>query len=226
MKAIGFDLGETLIYYPNVPLSWSSLYRKAIINTAEMCGFPIDESGISAAEEILSKYNTRINPRSEEVTADLIFFEILSAWRLSKDFLSQAEKGFFSFFQRDVRLYDDTLDTLERLKGKGVKLGLLTDVPYGMPDTFVDNDIVAIREYFDVILTSVDAGWRKPDPRGFLMLADRLGVKPEEMAYVGNEPKDVQGAKNAGMLAIRIDRGDGIGFQGEDRMIKSLASIM
>lgn len=55
MKAIGFDLGETLIYYNNVPLSWKEHYK---------------------AEAVLSRYNTRICPKDHEVTDKEVFKEI------------------------------------------------------------------------------------------------------------------------------------------------------
>ncbi|HNZ06378.1 MAG: HAD family hydrolase [Candidatus Cloacimonetes bacterium] len=42
----------------------------------------------------------------------------------------------------------------------------------------------------------------KPDPTRALELADRLKVKPENIALLGDCPVDVQTAKNAGMISI------------------------
>ena len=42
----------------------------------------------------------------------------------------------------------------------------------------------------------------KPDPTRALDLADRLKVKPEYIALLGDTPLDVQTAKNAGMISI------------------------
>lgn len=42
----------------------------------------------------------------------------------------------------------------------------------------------------------------KPDPTRALDLADKLKVKPENIAFLGDSPVDVQTAKNAGMISI------------------------
>ena len=46
MKAIGFDLGKTLIHCAGLPLNWQSLYRQALTRVAEACGHPITEAAI------------------------------------------------------------------------------------------------------------------------------------------------------------------------------------
>jgi FMN phosphatase YigB (HAD superfamily) len=42
------------------------------------------------------------------------------------------------------------------------------------------------REQFDAIVTSVGCGWRKPDPRAFETLADRLSVAASDLVVVGD----------------------------------------
>ena len=39
MNGIGFDLGNTLIDYKDIPLSWQSLYRNALRDMAANCRF-------------------------------------------------------------------------------------------------------------------------------------------------------------------------------------------
>ena len=77
-KAIVFDIGRTLIGY-NKPLNWSSLYRSALEHISNECNYHLTEYQYQAAIEVLTKYNTRVNPREYEVSSSEIFTEITSA---------------------------------------------------------------------------------------------------------------------------------------------------
>ncbi|WP_461257509.1 hypothetical protein, partial [Treponema sp. R80B11-R83G3] len=39
-----------------------------------------------------------------------------------------------------------------------------------------------------------------------IMLSNKLGVKTDEMIYIGNEEKDIIGANNSGIISILINR--------------------
>ena len=77
MEAIVFDIGQTLAYYP-IPLNWSALYRPAFEHVADKLELTISEEEFEHIGATLRKYNTRINPREEEVSSDIIFNEIKS----------------------------------------------------------------------------------------------------------------------------------------------------
>ena len=207
--AVGFDVGETLLYYPGVGLSWESQYREALAMVAVSCGRDPTTDQRALAEAVLRCYNTRLHPRVHEVRAEVIFGEVLTVWGGSTDQEAAiAAEAFFGYFHRRMRPYDDSVAVLTALRERGILIGVLTDVPYGMASALVHRDLVeaGIAEYIDVVLTSVDVGARKPDPRGFVELARRLGVASEAMLFVGNEPKDVAGARAAGSRTVLIDR--------------------
>ncbi len=226
MLAVGFDLGETLIHYKDTPLSWKSLYEKALLDMAESMQFCLREDSLSLAEEILTRYNTRINPRTVEVSADTIFTEILTAWGVSpEEHMETAKKAFFKFFQKSASPYDDVLCTLRFLKEKGIGTGVLTDVPYGMDREMVMLDLQAVLPFIDVVLTSVECGMRKPHTRGYTDLAAMLGVLPSHMVYVGNEQKDIEGANASGMYSVLVDRTGSCPPMGEKLKIESLSEL-
>lgn len=50
-----------------------------------------------------------------------------------------------------------------------------------------------------------DCECRKPKPKLLLDAACALGVDPEQCAYVGDKDSDVQAARNAGAMPIKID---------------------
>lgn len=227
MKAIGFDLGSTLIKYENVPQSWKSLYKEALKDVLISCDCIPNNNMIGIGEEILSKYNTRMNYREVEVSSNQIFSEMLEAWNLNKDsYLNKIKNVFYSYFQRTSRLYDDTVITLETLKKQGVRIGILTDVPYGMDRDYVLNDIEAFKEYIDVLLTSVDVGFRKPNKQGYSDLLNNLDVAANEMVFVGDEQKDILGANSIGIYSVLINRTSTTKEYGQRKMISSLKELM
>jgi putative hydrolase of the HAD superfamily len=227
MVAIGFDLGHTLVSYGDVPLSWKSLYKQALEDVLLECKIQMNDNKILCGEEILSKYNTRITPREIEISSDIIFSEILLSWGVSvDDYLKISKQRFFQYFQRNSELYDDTLITLQTLRMKGIRTGVLTDVSYGMDREFVLNDILKFDNLIDVLLTSVEVGYRKPNTRGFIELSERLGTNPRDMLYVGDEPKDVEGANNSGMYSVFIDRIDSKADYGQKETIRSLKDLL
>lgn len=58
-------------------------------------------------------------------------------------------------------------------------------------------------QYFDQIITSEDAGCKKPDPQIFAFALKKAGAKASESLMIGDDPEvDVAGAINAGMDAI------------------------
>lgn len=206
MEAVGFDLGETLIYYEEVPLSWKGLYREALSRVVRQLGLASNDELLDGAEEVLARYNTRIYPREHEVADIYIFNRIFDVWGLDKQYIAQAIYIFFDFFQQKSKVYEDAISVLKQLKAKGIRVGILTDVPYGMNKSFVLRDIEPFQSYIDVIVTSVDAGFRKPRSEGFIRLAGELGTETHRMMYVGNEFKDIAGANAAGMRSVLIDR--------------------
>ena len=226
LRAIGFDLGETLVHYAGLPLNWQSLYPQALARVAEVCGHNVTKSDTILGEQVLIQYNTRLHPRQEEVSAGRILGEVLAAWGLPTPLdMNSVENAFFGFFQQTYAVYSDTVPALQMLQRLEIKIGVLTDVPYGMAKRFVAQDLAPLRSYVNVVLTSVEVGHRKPHPSGYLALASLLGVAPGEMIYVGNEEKDIAGAKAAGMTSILIDRdGNGANF-GQGQTIASLEEL-
>jgi putative hydrolase of the HAD superfamily len=228
IRGIGFDLGDTLLFYRDTPLSWVSLYPEALRRVANACQATPTPEQFDAAAQVLTRYNTRVVPRTHEVTAEEILSGVLRSWDhdTAAD-LPAAIDAYFTFFQQNMCAYPETVPVLAALRQQGIPTGILTDVPYGMPRAFVQRDLdgAGISGYFDALLTSVEVGVRKPETAGYLALASRLGIAPQEMLYVGNEPKDVIGASRAGVVAVFLDRAGGGSKHGQDFTISTLSGI-
>ena len=200
--AIGFDLGDTLYEYAGIPLNWEHEYSAALASVAESCQCELTPEKIRSGRELLLRYNTRVTPRVEEreYTAEHIFAELILEWGLPSECLGGAIAAFFGHFRQTLRAFPETAGVLKKLREVGVRMGALTDVPYGMPRALVVADLLAAGLAIpdEQLLTSTMIGHRKPHPAGFGALADRLGVPCSHLVYVGNERKDMDGGNAAG----------------------------
>ena len=106
-------------------------------------------------------------------------------------------------------VFDDTLPALRTLRDRGYRLGLISNTPWGTPDYLWTGQLerFGLAAYFEVALFSSDVGFRKPDGRIFRMALQRLGLAPERVVFVGDNPvADVLGAQRAGLASVLIVR--------------------
>ena len=225
VKAVVFDIGRTLVEY-HKPLSWSKLYRPAFESIADKCGYTFSDSHYQHALRVLSQYNTREYPRDYEVTSDRIFNEILSGMDIPMKDIEQVKLHFYSYFRQDAALFPEVEETIKILYDKGILLGTLSDVAYGMDNIYALEDIKTIIRYIDYPLTSNDVGYRKPRAEGLKLLAEKMQVDMKEMVFVGDEEKDIMCAANAGVYSVLINRSDEIKNYGQNREIKALDELL
>ena len=159
IKAIGFDIGGTLVNY-NKPLNWSASYEDAIKFMCKENNLEYNNNRFLQAKQVLEKYNTRVNPREIEISSNTIFGEIFDLWKENKNKIFDSKKSFYLFFQREAFLYDDVFSILEYCKKNNIKTAVYTDVAYGMDDEFSLNDIKEISDFIDLKLTSCNVGYR------------------------------------------------------------------
>lgn len=226
IQAVIFDLGGTLIDYEGMPHYWGDFYEPAFRQAAERLSISLSAEQMHEAIDTLKTYNPRLYPREVEYESDLIFRDVLKSWKLADpDALEQAVEGFFAYFQRRVTVFPDTLETLDALKRSGCQIGVLTDVPTGMPSHLIKRDIAPFADRIDCFVTSIDCGFRKPNPTGIYRIAEQFGVEPSSLLFVGDEEKDMQAARNAGAAAVRINRAEPDRQSGDVIQIRSLISL-
>lgn len=225
MKAIVFDIGQTLVEYQK-PLNWSKLYRPAFESISDKCGYTFSENHYQHAGRVLTQYNTRMNPRDYEVTSNQIFHEILSGMDIPMKDIEQVKFHFYSYFRQDAMLFPEVEETLKRLSDRGIILGTLSDVAYGMDNVYALEDIGAVIKYIDYPITSNDVGYRKPRAEGLMLLAKKMQITTKEMAFVGDEEKDIMCAASAGAYSILINRGSEVKSYGQNLEIKSLDELL
>ena len=103
-------------------------------------------------------------------------------------------------------LYPDTMECLRILKKK-YKLGIIANQIPGAEKRLEE---MGIRRYFDVIVSSAEEGFAKPDPRIFNIALIRAGCTPEQAVMIGDRiDNDIVPAKQMGMKTVWIRQGVG-----------------
>ena len=126
-------------------------------------------------------------------------------------------------YPHKLRVYPDTVPTLEWLRGEGYKLGVITSGPEYQR---LKLRLAGLLDYFDVVVTREDVKAIKPEPKIFLYAPEKLRVEPGGAAMVGDSlSQDVYGAKNVGMTAVWINRDGDEGYNMADYEIRTLHEL-
>lgn len=105
---------------------------------------------------------------------------------------------------------------VEPLPGAGKVLGTLKKNDYkigAITNTTISREAdvrkalreVALEHFFDIVVTSIDVGFEKPDEHIFRVALEGLGLEASESVMVGNRMlTDIVGGKRAGMKTILL----------------------
>jgi putative hydrolase of the HAD superfamily len=88
-------------------------------------------------------------------------------------------------------------------KAAGLRLGALTNdmTAFHGPEWVAQQKHLKL---FDVIVDASLTGVMKPDPRAFRGGAEALGLPPEQIVFLDDMPWNAEGARQAGMTAVRV----------------------
>lgn len=112
---------------------------------------------------------------------------------------------FKSFYvESNTRLFSDVISTLEFLKSRKIKIGLVSQTPRILINSVLDR--FSISSYFDVIVALEDCKSQKPFPGPLLRALDLVNSKKDRAVYVGDMKEDIMAAKKAGIVSIAVCR--------------------
>ena len=118
-------------------------------------------------------------------------------------------KLFDRYYQDTVEegsfLFPAVADTLAALHGKGLPLALVTNKPTPFVAPLLAS--LDIAHYFDVVIGGDDVKNKKPHPEPLLLVAERLGLAPAELLFVGDSRNDIQAAQAAGCRSVGLTYG-------------------
>ncbi|MCR4928375.1 MAG: HAD-IA family hydrolase [Lachnospiraceae bacterium] len=114
-----------------------------------------------------------------------------------------------------LELYDDAKEVLDALKKEGKLIGIITDGNAEVQEAKVRLlglfDIIDALILPDALVIKGETHFTKPNPVVYEACLEKLGVKPEEAVYIGDNPlKDFVGARSLGMKTVQIERKNGM----------------
>jgi putative hydrolase of the HAD superfamily len=228
VRAIFFDFDNTLVDFDTnskraLDVISRELYTYIIDN-----GFPINISDAEIAE-IVRTISCKLD--SEGIYDRTVWIEKI----LEKLGISVTKEQIFEWtslywsIASDTKVFDDVQDTLDFLKKKGYRLGIITnsDGEGGSKTRRLEN--FPLIRYFDIIVIGGENNIKpKPSVQPFIVGCEKLGLSSDQCAMVGDDPvKDCLAAKKAGLSSILIDRQNKVKFAElyADLVIRNIKSL-
>jgi 2-haloalkanoic acid dehalogenase type II len=105
--------------------------------------------------------------------------------------------------------YPDVIPALSGLRDRGLRLVAVSNWDCSLTRVL---ERCGLGGMLDGVITSAEAGARKPDPAIFTAALELAGCAPDEALHVGDTAEeDVEGADAAGIRSLLIDRDGGQG---------------
>ena len=103
-------------------------------------------------------------------------------------------------------LYEGVPETLEALRGRGMRLGIATSRSGRTLRMLLD--VLGIRDHFSQLAATDEVEHPKPAPDLALLLMERLGARPEETVVIGDTVFDLQMGRAAGCRTVGVTWGN------------------
>ena len=210
IDAVLFDYGHTLIYFDERPHSaLVGAYEKVNRLLAESL-----EGDVPAAHVLIEKVSKSVDDeiqrdyaagRLEEVEIAAIYDTALRGLglELEPDLIERVMELEQEGWLESVHTGPDVIATLEALRGRGLRLGVVSNAAY-LPRLMKEQlAALGLAAYFDAVTFSSEVGVRKPHPAIYADALRKLGAEPSRTLFVGDRVReDVQGPKELGMRAV------------------------
>ena len=96
----------------------------------------------------------------------------------------------------EAQLFDGFSDVLATLRGRGLRVGIVTNKMerYAVPLL----SALGVAPDADCLITPDLLAKPKPDPEGVLLACSRLGIEPAQCVFVGDDRRDIEAGRAAG----------------------------
>ncbi len=142
-------------------------------------------------------------------------FELEKGLISESDFLTriadqlEPELGHRPEMHRFSEIYFEALETnqpmielMRELGGRGLRMALLTNNVREWEPLW--RSMVPIDEIFELVVDSAFVGCRKPEPRIYEIMLERLGARPSGCLFVDDVEVNCEAARDLGMAAVRF----------------------
>lgn len=211
LKAILFDLDDTLLDWSGFNLDWTTLERQFLRRVFDYIGTVAPP--LPDFDPFVTEFHHRIR----------------EAWRMGRGSLIAPNIGVVLVEAAEVlgtppgvltvegclvaydwhavpgtKLFPEVPQVMALIRQQGIKTAIVTNAAQPMYLRDIELEEHGLLTYFpDCRLSAADAGVLKPHPNIFQIALERLGVTAAEAVFVGDNPiADIAGAQAAGMQAV------------------------
>jgi phosphoglycolate phosphatase len=130
---------------------------------------------------------------------------------------------------QESRVFDAMQPVLGALDAAGLSWGIVTNKAMQFTAPLVEG--LGLAQRAKVLIAGDTTPHAKPHPAPLLEAARRLGVPAERCAYVGDDLRDVQAGRAAGMVTLAaawgyLGQGEPVGDWGADRVLSSPDALL
>uniref|UniRef100_A0A7C2PEW0 HAD family hydrolase n=1 Tax=candidate division WOR-3 bacterium TaxID=2052148 RepID=A0A7C2PEW0_UNCW3 len=203
-KVLIFDFGGTIVTDESDDVLHMRFYKE-FINRFNIPAQPEEMFQFLKAEikEVLKTAHEKWENLSMAYTKALEQFLKSKNIEVTSDHLKTFRELYLKYHEKFTEPFPDAVETLFKLKSLGFRLAIISNI---------DNEIIepvlkklGIYDIFEVIVTSEELGFGKPNIKIFEETLKRLGISSKDAIFIGDSyTNDVEGAKKAGMDAIHF----------------------
>jgi putative hydrolase of the HAD superfamily len=188
VKAVVFDLWDTLVEFPS---------READVLKRRLAALTTVD-----ADEFERRW--RDGYRASQTGPLVDSYRTLG---VPDEHLAEHLAARLAFSRAALRLRLGAREVLAGLRGRGVRLGLITVCSEDVPTAWPETELAGL---FDAETFSSDCGLIKPDPEIYLRTLAALDVEPGDALFVGDGANDeLAGAERVGMTPVLfVPRGE------------------
>ncbi len=96
------------------------------------------------------------------------------------------------------KVNEGLVEVIKKLK-TNYKIALISNYPPHLREKLHKQNLV---ELFDEIIISGEVGYQKPDPKIFMILCEKLNITPQELIFIDDSKKSLEGAESVGFVPI------------------------
>ncbi|HUV41851.1 MAG TPA: HAD family hydrolase [Sedimentisphaerales bacterium] len=208
IKAVLFDLGETVLNYGKV--NASGLFRQGArlsYDFLKNCAQQPGSFEYYCWRNLIAFYLRRLisHITGKDFNALLLLRSVGTKKRiqLNRQQWRQFAWLWYEPLSKVASIELNLAQTLGSLKEKGLKLGIVSNTFVHSSSLERHLEQLGILDFFTVRVYSYEFDFRKPDIRIFKIAAERLGETLENILFVGDRiDKDVRPAVKSGMPAV------------------------
>lgn len=201
-RVVFFDLDGTLFdHYHSLRLAISAVQRKYTGLAGKRIEELIDKYNIALQQAYDDYLNKVITYEEADIRKIHLFFAALGLPEPSLDEVREFRDAYRAVYRPNRRATPGSIETLARLREHGYRISIITSGQ--IEDQTAKAQAIGVQHLIERIITSEEAGYRKPDPRIFQYAIKQLGASLHTTYMVGDSvDSDIKGALDAQMAAI------------------------